>query len=125
MWRSKVVRRSLSSKGKATDWLEKRRLGREIKRLLRAKAHLRIQVAMEKLRKDVRSLSLSDVAVRIKKVHAATDDASRLVDELKPRDFTEFFADKPTPKSLITLRKYTLPVEMERICRQAIRRAKK
>ena len=124
-WRSKIVRRALSEKGTAEDWKEKRRLDREIKRLVRAKAHLRRQTTIDSLRKDASALSLADVAARIKKVQDATDDASRLGDELKPRDFTEFFADKPAPQNLVALRKYTLPTEMEKIYRQAIRRAKK
>lgn len=53
------------------------------------------------------------------------DDAGRLVDELTPRNFTEFFVSKQTPKRMITLRKYTLPMEVEHIYLQLIRRAKK
>ena len=124
-WRSKIVRRALSVHGKAEDWMEKRRLDREIKRLVRARTHLRRQVVANNLRKTSSSLSIADVAARIEKVHAAADNASRLGDELKPRDFTEYFANKPTPKSLIALRKYTLPREMEKLFRKAIRKAKK
>ena len=77
--------------------MEKRRLDRKIKRLVRAKTHLRRQVIVDNLRKDANALSLADVAARIKKVSAATDDASKRGDELVPRKFTQFFADKPPP----------------------------
>ena len=124
-WRSKIVRRALSEKGTAEDWKVKRRLDREIKRLVRAKAHLRRQTTIDSLRKDASALSLADVAARIKKIQDATNDASRIGEELNPRDFTKFFADKPAPTHMVALRKYTLPAEMEEIYRQAIRRAKK
>jgi len=111
-YRTQVVKRALGPAGKADDWLEKRRLDREIKRLVRAKAHLRRQITVENLRKDASALSLADVAARIQKASAVTDDACRRGDELIPRDFTKFFADKPPPASLVTLRKYTMPSEM-------------
>lgn len=95
--------------------MEKRSLNREIKRFLGAKAHLRRLITVEDLLKDSRSFFLSEVAARNKKIHDATDGASRLGDELKPRNFTEFFADKPDPQSLVALRKYTLPVEIKTI----------
>lgn len=50
---------------------------------------------------------------------------SRIGDEHKLRNLTEFFSAKPDPKSLITLRKYTLPRNMGKLYRQAIRKAKK
>ena len=40
-FRSQTVKRALGPNGKAADWMEKRRLDREIKRLLGAKTHLR------------------------------------------------------------------------------------
>ena len=119
------MKRALGPAGKADDWLEKRRLDREIKRLVRAKAHLRRQITVENLRKDASALSLADVAARIQKASAVSDDACRRGNELIPRDFTKFFADKPPPASLVTLRKYTMPSEMEGIYCDAIRRAKK
>jgi len=124
-FRSQIVKRALGPAGKAADWLEKRRLDREIKRLVRAKAHLRRQVTADNLRKDASALSLADVAARIQKASAVTDDACKRGDELVPREFTKFFADKPPPASLVPLRKYTLPREMEGIFLNAIRRAKK
>lgn len=50
-WRSKVVRRALSTENKTADWEEKRRLDCEIKRIFRKKAHLRRQVIFDNLRK--------------------------------------------------------------------------
>lgn len=124
-WRSKVFMRAMSTEEKASDWVEKRGLDREIRRLFLAKAHLRRQVTVENLRKYARYLSLSDVAARIKKITAAMYDARRIWEDLKPRDFTEFFADKSFQKMLVTLRKYMMPREMEKIYRQGIRIAKK
>ena len=109
------MKRALGPAGKADGWIEKRRLDREIKRLVRAKAHLRKKVAVDNLRRDSSALSLADVAARIQKASAAADDACRRGDELVPRKFTQFFADKPPPESLVALRKYTLPREMEGI----------
>ena len=51
-YRSQIVKRALGPAGKADDWIEKRRLDREIKRLVRARAHLRRQVTVDNLRKD-------------------------------------------------------------------------
>lgn len=113
MWRSKMVRRALRSEGTAADWIEKRRLYCEIKRLVREMTHRCRQVTVNKLRKTASSISLSEIAARITKIHNATDAASRLGDEFKPSAFTEFFADKPAPKTFVALRKYTLPGEME------------
>ena len=42
-----------------------------------------------------------------------------------PRKFTQFFADKPPPASLVSLRKYKLPREMEDTFDAAVRKAKK
>lgn len=36
----------------------------------------------------------------------------------------ESFVDKPDPKTLVELRKYTMPREIEKLYRQAIRREK-
>ena len=47
-----------------------------IKRLVRAKKHLRRQVIVDNLQKDANALSTADVAARIKKVRAATNDAT-------------------------------------------------
>lgn len=58
-------------------------------------------------------------------MQTASDEASRLGDELKPRKFIEFFADKPALNALITLRKFSLPAKMENIYSKAIRRTKK
>lgn len=80
---------------------------------------------VENLQKNARSHSLADFAARIKKGKATTDDGSRLGDELKPKYFTKFFVGKPSSKSLVALRKYMLPIEIEKLCRQAIRRANK
>ena len=118
------MKRALGPAGKADDWIENRRPDREIKRLVRAKAHLRRQVAVDNLRKDASALSLADVAARIQKASAAKDDACKRGDELVPRKFTQFFADKPPPENLVPLRKYTLPREMEDIFTKAISRAK-
>ena len=105
--------------------MEKRRLDREIKRLVSAKTHLRRQVIVDNLRKDANALSIADVAARIKKVSAATNDDSKRGDELVPRNFTQFFADKPPPARLVSLRKYKLLREMEATFSEAIRKAKK
>ena len=123
--RSSYVKRAMGKNGTAADWLEKRRLDREIKRLVRAKAHLLRQVAVDNLRKNASSLSLADVAARVRKISATSKDADKLGDELIPRDFTKFFVDKPKPKSSVKLRKFTLPREMENIFAMAIRSAKK
>ena len=80
---------------------------------------------MDNLRKDANALSLADVAARIKKVIAATDDARKRGDELVPQTFTQFVADKSPPASLVSLRKYKLPREMEATFAAAIRKAKK
>lgn len=60
-----------------------------------------------------------------KRVRAETDYAGRLGDALRPRDFTGFFAENPPPQIRVPLRKYTLPIEMEKTYRQAITRANK
>ena len=69
--------------------MEKRRLDREIKRLVHAKTHLRRQVIVDNLRKDAIALSIAGVAARIRKVSAATNCASKRGDELVPRKFTQ------------------------------------
>ena len=66
-YRSQIVKRALGPTGNAADWQEKRRLDREIKRLVRAKAHLRRQTIVQNLPEDTSSLSLADVAACIKK----------------------------------------------------------
>ena len=55
-FRSLTVKIALGPNGKAADWLEKRPLDREIKRLVRAKKHLRRQVIVDSLRKDANAL---------------------------------------------------------------------
>lgn len=120
-----MVRRALSPDGKAENWIEKNRLDREIKPPVQAQACFRRQITVDSLRKDASSISLADVAARIKKVNAASDVAQILGKELNPREFTEFFADKSTLKTLVALRKYSLPAQMENIYSQAISRAKK
>lgn len=109
--------------------VEKRRPDRDIKRLVRERAHLRRKVAVTTCGRTParapRIKSLADVAARMETVHAAPNDAGRLGKELNLRDFTEFFAAKLTPKSPIALRRHTLPREMENLYRHAIRKAKK
>lgn len=46
-FRSQVVKRAPGPAGTAQDWREKLRIDRDIKRLVRAKAHLRRQVAVK------------------------------------------------------------------------------
>lgn len=104
--------------------MEKKRIDREAMRLVQFKAHFRRQVYVDNLRNNASSLSRHDVAARIKKVTSVTGDASRLVDEFKPREFTELFSANQAPKMLIAFRKYTLPRKIEDIYRQAVREAK-
>ena len=47
---------------------------------------------MHYLLKDAIALSLADVAARIKKANAETEDAGKRGEELVPREFTESFA---------------------------------
>lgn len=124
-FRSQILKWALGPVGTAQNWCEKRRVDREIRRLVRSKAHLRRQVAADNLRKDASALSIAGFAERIQKARAATEDARKKCDELALREFTELFADKQPPASIVPLRKYTVPPEMEGIFCDAIRRAKK
>ena len=84
-YRSLIEKRALGSAGTAAHWREKIRLNRDIKRLVRVKAHLRRQAVVHDLRKDASALSLEYVAARIKNANAATENSEKRGDELVPR----------------------------------------
>lgn len=109
---------------RAADLLKKKRLDRKVKHFMKARAHLRTQITLVVLQKYTSFLSIAEVTVRIKKIHTARNDMSRLGDEFNPRHFTEFFADKFLPELLFALQKFSMPREMEKTYRRAIRRAK-
>ena len=89
----------MSEEGTADDRKKKRRLDREIKRLVREKAHLRRQITVDSLRKDASALYLAGITAIIKKIHDATDDASRLGDKFKPENSRSSLR-KSRPKTL-------------------------
>lgn len=72
------------------------------------KTHLRRNVTINDLRKDASALSLADVSASIKKALEATEDTCKRNYELVPQNITPFFAGKPLPKILVSLRKCTL-----------------
>lgn len=123
--RSKVVRRVLSPERKAADWMEKRRLDRDIKRLFRAQEYLCRQIVVLSLRKDASSPSFAEFAARIKKIYAASDKASGLGDNLKPRKSTHAFADKQIQQTSLPLHQYTLHAEIKIVtCKKYAERRK-
>lgn len=105
--------------------MKNRRLDCEIKPLVRSQAYLCSHTTVDSLIKGASSLFLANVAARIKEIHVASDETDRLGEDLKPREFTKCFANKPTQQTPISLSKYTLPAEMDNFSRKAISRERK